>query len=551
MNLFLTKIIGLASLTDFWLIFVLSLVNVIVVLCMSTRFLQVLQLSGYKLKGVVDWLKQTKFVGIGRLLIVSLLSAAAMLITNVLLEDFFVVEALKYLSVIFYLLFASVYIFNIYSMPQKTPIKYTKRMSRLVTVACFVTVLLSFGALYVSCRFIPYFTAGGITIFPILVPFIVIISHEITKPIEKFISNRFVKKAKTEIASRAELITIGVTGSYGKTSVKNIIAGILAEKYKVCVSPFSYNTPLGLSKTILQNLESDDEIFIAEMGARNVGDISELCNMVMPNIGVITGIGNQHMATFGTKANLIKTKSELSDFVESNNGKMVFNTDSKDAENMYKVSTGEKFSTGLNKANYIYAEDIELTSSGTSFTLVVGNKKYKNVKTSLLGKHNVSNILNGVCVATLLNVPMESILNGISKLTPTAHRLALVPSNNALVVIDDAYNGSVEGCAAAIEVLKSFNGKKVVITPGLVELGNEQFNSNFELGKLMSSVCDYVIINGVINFDAISSGLEYAGFDSAKIIRAGSLSQAVAMLPSITNPGDVVLFENDLPDNYL
>lgn len=547
----LSRILGMPSWVDFWISIVLALVNAVLIVFMATKMLQILQLSNYKFKGVCDWLKQTKLNYWGRLLIVSVLSCAAMLITNVLLDEFLIVSALKYTSIIFYLIFALVYIINTFSVSQKTPIKYTHRMNRLVAVVGVLAFFVTIGFMYLSVNVIPYFTAGGVAIVPMFIPLIVYIAHLGTNLIEKAYSKKFINKAKDKLAKFANLQVVGVTGSFGKTTVKNIIASLLAEKYKVCVSPFSYNTPLGLSKTILENLNADDQIFVAEMGARHVGDILQLCDMVQPNIGVITGIGNQHMATFGSTNNLVKAKGELVDYVASRNGMVIFNTDTALGKQMYEKASCKKVEVGLNVTKKVYASDIQSTKSGSVFTLHIGKKQYNNVSTTLLGEHNISNILTAVSVALELGLSAEQIVEGISKLVPTAHRLALVPSTNALVVIDDAYNGSVEGTKSALNVLSKFDGTKVVITPGLVELGKEQFNCNFEFGRDLAKVADYVIITGVINYEAIASGLEFSNFATNKIIRAGTLNQAVSMLASITNPGDVVLFENDLPDNYV
>lgn len=551
MNITMTRILGMPSWVDFWLTIVLSAINAVIIMFMATKMLQMLQLSNYKIKGVNEWLKQCKFNYWGRLAMVSVLSCASMLIVNVLLDDFLIFRALKYIGAILYLVFALIYIINTYSAPQKTPIKYTHRMNRLVSVVGILAFFITIALMYVSVNFIPYFTAGGMAVVPVLILPIVYLSHFLTKGVEKSISNRYVKKAQDKLAKRTDLIVVGVTGSYGKTSVKNIIACILAEKYRVCVSPFSYNTPLGLTKTILENLEDTDDIFIAEMGARYVGDIATLCKMINPTIGVVTGIGNQHLATFETEENLVKAKSELTDYVTNRNGTMIYNVDSPLAKQMYTSAECEKIEVGLKTKGDVRVKDFECTPQGSKFTLVMENKEYKNVKTKLLGEHNVSNILTAVCVALKLGLTHEQILQGISKVIPTAHRLSLMPSTNALVVIDDAYNGSVEGYKSALNVLSKFKENKVIITPGLVELGKEQFNCNFEFGRAMAKVADYVIITGIVNYDAISTGLEFCNFPANKIIRAGSLDQAVSMLASITNPGDVVLFENDLPDNYV
>ncbi len=550
-NFLCNNILNMPYAEDFWLVLILSVVNSVLVTIMSTRFLQMLQLSGYKIRGMFGWLAETKFVSWGRLIIVTILGGAALAITNVLLEDIFIYRTLEYLGLIFYMLFVCYYIFNIYSIRQKTPIKYTRRMNRLLAAVGIISLLVSFGLTYCTAMFVPYFAAGGLVIVPTLVPIIIAIAWLIMLPIENAISAKYLRKARDRLARLSGITVIGVTGSYGKTSVKNILATMLAQKYKVCVTPFSYNTPLGLSKTILENMEDDDQIFIAEMGARNVGDIDELCQMVKPTIGLITGISNQHMATFGSLQSIINTKSELTNFVTNQRGKMYFAAGNKHVETMYNSAKCKKTLAGLGADGKVSASNIVFSGKGTNFTLILGGKTFDNVTTSLLGDHNVSNILLAATVALDLDVSAEQIVHAIESLSPTAHRLALMPSASALIVIDDAYNGSEAGAKAAAEVLKKFDGKKVVITPGLVELGKEQFNSNFELGKMLASVCNYVIINGIVNYEALAAGLEHGQFDTKNIIRAGNLQQAVSILPSITNPGDVVLFENDLPDNYI
>ena len=549
-NLLLEIYMGVPTLTDFWLSVVISLIATLFALAMATNSLHILQLSGYKLRGYTDWLKQTKFSEFGRFLIITLLSTGAMLITNVLLDELLVGRALKYASIIFFFIFCFVYALNQTSIPRKTPIKYTARMARLVGLVAFLCFGISLGMMYLTVNCIRFFTAGGVLIIPVLLPAIIILAHFIMLPIEKLIAKKYIKKAKAKLAAHKDIIVIGITGSYGKTTVKNIIASLLAEKYRVCVSPFSYNTPLGLCKTILENMTNDDQVLVAEMGARNVGDIKELCDMVNPTIGVITGIGNQHLMTFGSREQLISTKSELVRHIEKNNGFVVVNTESEGAKQIYDQASCKKLAVSITEKGDIYADNIVATSNGSKFNLVIKGKSFETT-TSLLGEHNIGNLLVGVTIAKELGLSGAQIVDGIRKITPTSHRLAIVPSNNALVVIDDAYNGSVEGSKSALNVLSKFEGQKVVITPGLVELGEEQFNCNFEFGRDMSKVCDYVIVTGISNWEAIYSGLKFAGFDTDKILRAGSLNQAVNMLATITNPGDVVLFENDLPDNYL
>jgi len=541
---------GMSDWLTFWLFTVISILNGVVMLFVGYKFLQILQLSGYKLKGYFEWIKSTKAKYVGRLIILSFLSTAALLVTNVLLEQFFIYKILTYLGLVFYFLFCVIFIFNMYNAPQKVPLKYTKRMNRLCGVLFLLVAVSSFVIMIISELNIPYLGYGALGLTPVFLPLMVLLAYLITAPFEALNSKRYIVKARKKLKREfPNIITIGITGSYGKTTVKNILATILSERYSVCSTPYSYNTPLGLSKTILENLKPGTNVLVAEMGAKYVGDIKYLTEMVQPDIGVITGIGNQHLATFGSQENLIATKAEL--FLNmKNSGRAYVNTDSKLAKNLFDDVSCEKYATSIKESGgRFFVKDLVVNEAGSSFILVIDGKEIE-CQTSLLGEHNISNILLASSVAYDLGVGLEQIRSAVSKLTPPAHRLAIVPSSNSLTIIDDAYNASVEGAKAGLEVISKFSGQKIVITPGLVELGKDEFNANFEFGRQMASVANYVIIDGVVNYEAISSGLEFAGFDMKNVLRAGSLKQAVEVLNTIAKAGDVVLFENDLPDNY-
>ncbi len=542
--------ITLSQPSDLFMFSVFAILATVLMVFVGYKLLQIMQLAGYKIKGFFKWFKETKYSYFSRLFMLSFLTIASMLMTNVLLRDFFVERILSYLSMIFFILFSSLFITNLFTAKQKTPLKYTWRIKRLLVVFALLVGVVTWWLQYVGFKFVPYLSFGLIGILPVLLPAILVLAYYITLPLEKIIASSFIRKAKKKLATHKNLKVVGITGSYGKTSVKNILNTILSEKYKVCASPASYNTPLGLAKTILNNLTNYDEIFIAEMGAKQRFDIKELCEMVRPEIGIITGIGSQHLLTFGSPENVAKTKEELAVFVSENKGKLFINIDSKASEKLsqnYKKAI--KTSAGSDKQSHVVAENIKVSKNGSTFMLKFGGKQ-KECKTILLGKHNISNILLAAAVAFELGLSIDEVCSGISKLTTISHRLEILNSTSTYTIIDDAYNSSVEGSKASLEVLSCFEGQKFVITPGLVELGKEQFNANFEFGRDMASVCDYVIIDSPINFDAISSGLVFAGFDEKKIIQAANLSQAVEVLSTLAKKDDVVLFENDLPDNY-
>lgn len=541
---------GFDTWLTFWLVMAIAVTNAILMAFVGYKFLHVLQLSSYKMKGYFKWIKDNKGNEWGRLVVLSFLSCAALLITNVLLEDFFVYKIMTYLGLVFYLIFCIVYIVNQYSVKQKVPLRYTKRMTRLVVVYSALVFVLTVVILNISFLYIPYFKHGAVGLIPMFVPLLVCLAYYITLPFEILHNKKFVKKATAKLDADKNLIKIGITGSYAKTSVKNILSTMLSVKYKVLQTPQSFNTPLGISKTVLENSLESYQIFIAEMGARYVGDIKELCNIVKPNIGIITGLGNQHLLTFGSEDALINTKGELADYISQTNGKMFFNGDCEKCNVLFDKCTAEKeLCTSFDSSKNLYARKISYDNRGVSFEIVYNGKIYKT-HAGLLGRHNVSNIILCVSVCLSLGLTIEEILKGIEILVPSPHRMALVPSNGSLVIIDDAYNGSVEGSKAALEVLANYDGTKVVITPGLVELGKEQVESNKQLGKMIAETADFVIINGTTNYESLLAGLKEANMPEDRILRAGSLGQATSLLSEITKPGDVVLFENDLPDNY-
>ena len=549
MNKFLLSNSVFTGHMDMFIFSVLAVLSTVLMIFVGYKLLQMLQLTGYKLNGYVKWFKETKYSYISRLFMLSFLSLSSMLITNVLLADFILDNIWSYLSIIFYILFCSLFITNLFTAKQKTPLKYTKRMTRLIVVFTVLIGGFTWFVQYIGYRYIPYLSFALIGIIPLTLPVFVFLAYFITYPLEKLISSSYIKKAKKKLANCKNLTVVGITGSYGKTTVKNILKIILEEKFKVCASPSSYNTPLGIAKTILSNLSESDEVFIAEMGAKQMFDIKELCEIVEPEIGLITGIGNQHLLTFGSVENIVKTKGELAEFVSQTKGKLFVNIDSdlskKLAENYSKAITT---SIGVSSGD-MFVQNVKTTSKGSTFELVAKGEVQK-CETILLGEHNISNILIASRVAYEMGISLKEISAGIKKLHTVQHRLEIVKSSSTYTIIDDAYNSSVEGSKASLNVLSKFAGSKFVITPGLVELGDEQYNSNFEFGKNMAEVCDYVIIDYASNFKAISEGLKSANFDEDKIIQVANLTQAVEILNKLAKKDDVVLFENDLPDNY-
>jgi UDP-N-acetylmuramoyl-tripeptide--D-alanyl-D-alanine ligase len=371
-------------------------------------------------------------------------------------------------------------------------------------------------------------------------------------PFEKSINNRFYQAAQDKIKSLEDLTVVGITGSYGKTSTKFITAEILEQKYKTFKTPGSYNTPMGVSKVINEDLDDSYNVFVAELGAERMGEIKEMTKLVTPDIGIITSIGPCHLETFKTIENIAKTKYELIEGL-SGDGWAIFNYDNEYVKKLADMTYIKKILYGLknHKDLDVYAEDIVTGIEGSTFTLNIKGKGTVECKTKLLGKHNVLNILAGAATGYALGMSLVQIASGIEKIEPIQHRLQLINPGTGVIVIDDAFNSNPDGATAALEVLSEFkDNRKIIVTPGMIGLGDLEYEENKKLGEGIAQVCDIVILVGEARTQAIKDGLLASDFIKENIIIVQSLKESETVLKTLLKKGDVVLFENDLPDTY-
>ncbi|NLY46134.1 MAG: UDP-N-acetylmuramoyl-tripeptide--D-alanyl-D-alanine ligase [Tissierella sp.] len=448
------------------------------------------------------------------------------------------------------------YSFEKNTYPVKKPLVFTQRATRLYTANIVISGLL------ILLPILMYVIFDQLLIFiPILLvaflvyryqPDTMLLSNMLMVPVERSINQGFYDSAQKKIKTREDLKVVGITGSFGKTSTKFIIGTILQEKYNVLNTPESYNTPMGLSKVINNELNNEHEVFVAEMGAREIGEIKEVAELCQPNIGIITSIGPVHIETFKNIDNIMKTKYELIEELPAD-GVAIFNYDNEHLKKLADKTFKEKLLYGLEDIENldIYADDIVVSELGSTFTL--RDKKGNSISctTKLLGKHNIYNILAGACAAISLGMTFEEISKGISKIEPIPHRLNIIDSGTGVIVIDDAFNSNPIGTKAALDVISQFKeGRKIIVTPGMVELGAMEEEANKEFGVNIGKVCDYAILVGEKRTKPIYEGLMEANFNPANIFIVNNLDEATGELGKITRPKDVVLFENDLPDNY-
>jgi UDP-N-acetylmuramoyl-tripeptide--D-alanyl-D-alanine ligase len=376
----------------------------------------------------------------------------------------------------------------------------------------------------------------------------------LTKPLEAAVQARYKRRANQRIRQLKQLNqlrVVGVTGSYGKTSTKFILAAILGAKYDVLATPGSYNTPMGICKVVNGDLEAHHQVFIAEMGARHKGDIRELVRLVEPDFSIITAVGPAHLETFGSIDAIARTKFDLARGT-SPAGVCVVNGDNPHCLREARSLDRPVLFYGLREADHLaaYARDITVGAQGTQFVLVLPGDGEVSCRTRLLGQHNVLNIVGAALLARRMGLDLEEIARGIERIEPVEHRLQLIDPGNGVLVIDDAFNSNPDGAAAALEVLAQFEGRrKWVVTPGMVELGAESEAVHREFGRRMAAVCDHVVLVGRLNQAAMLAGLREAGFPEERILLAASLAEAQAKHLTRLAPGDVVLFENDLPDH--
>src|SRR5574344_847852 len=523
---------------DLYFLIVLSILNAVMLCFLSYKFMQIIQLSNYNVGHFGTWLKDTKAKWVSRVTILSFLSFCCVIVTNILFNSFWTDKIIGYAGLLFYFSFMITFILEMRKIPQKKPLKITKRMFRLYITSFILYLAITFGLLVPSLSFSAYLRGSVITLVPILIPVVVPLACIINYPIEKLIFNYYKKRCKKVLQNRKDLIRIGITGSYGKTSTKIYLAEFLKAKYKVCYSPSSFNTPMGIAKTVLNDLKKDDQIVIAEMGATRHGDIKELCDIVNPNAGIITSVGPQHLETFKTLQNIVDTKSELFEALNEDDF-CIFNISSDSTKEMYKNCKLKNKIAVCGTSKYINAKNIIATENGLLFTLCYKKEEY-SVSTNLLGEHNVQNILSATALALNLGISIEQILQIIPTLKPAEHRLELKKLDNNILLIDDSFNSNIQGTAVALKTLSLFEAKrKIVVTPGLVELGKTENAENVEFGKRIAKVADIVILVNKNQSENLKKGLLDEGFSETNIIYKDSLFEVTELFKTILQNGEI------------
>lgn len=519
---------------------IIALVNLLLEL---KRDLMMLQQNSYRNERYMRWLKNSQET-------TSMSRLTACVVLGFSISTYCPTNVAMYLIILFSV-FNSV---RLLRAKYKKPLVFTNRAKRIYAVATMIAVALicCCGYGFSKGEINSILSACGTAAFALYLGSHIImhVANVVLAPVEKHINKGYYNDAARILASMPDLKIIGITGSYGKTSTKHYLHRILSEKYDVLMTPGSYNTTLGVIRTIREYLKPYNEVFIVEMGAKQQGDIKEICDLVKPYMGIVTAVGEQHLESFKSIENVQRTKFELIDALPQN-GVGIVNDDFPYVANR-KVDNVECIRYAVNETkNATYtAKDIVYDETGTQFTIVGGGKELR-LHTRLVGECNISNLIVAVIIALRLDVPDEKIRYAVEKIEQVEHRLNLKRTPGGITIIDDAFNSNPTGSKMAMDVLSRFNkGKRIVITPGMIELGDKQYELNEALGVKIAECADVAIIVGEYNKEALLNGIKQGKMNKENVHAVASFNDAQRVLASIAKAGDTVLYENDLPDTF-
>lgn len=441
----------------------------------------------------------------------------------------------------------------------------TQRAARLLITAFALAVIALIGTEVTVDSFditartkFAMITGVGLLIFH-LCPLILPLANVIMYPVEAGFRRLFQQRARRTL-QQANPVVIGITGSYGKTSTKEFLAHILRARYRVLATPKSYNTLMGVCLVINTDLKNDPnaDYFIVEMGAYVEGEISAICKLTSPQISLVTAVGPQHLERFGSIEATARAKYEIIDCLPPD-GVGVFNWDNHYVRAMYergyphtRIAISWENASHATQLRFL-ARNIRESVHGMEFEVVdTLFQEEQHFSTRLLGKHNITNILLATAVARHLEIPLTEIAMRVASLEPAEHRLQVKTLPGGITVIDDAYSANPVGAHNVLDVLALYDqGRRVLITPGIVELGPLQAQENNKLGRHAAQVCTDIVLVGIEQTRPIQQGIHETGFDASHLFVFDTRDEAIAWFQRELKEGDTVLFLNDLPDTYL
>ncbi|MDP3957191.1 MAG: UDP-N-acetylmuramoyl-tripeptide--D-alanyl-D-alanine ligase [bacterium] len=422
-------------------------------------------------------------------------------------------------------------------LEQRQKIVWTAKAHALRWVSTFLFLGVAFASFY----FLGW-TEGEVTLVLsiVMLPFYVGVALFFIMPLDRYLKWKKVSRAK-EILQKSGIRVIGITGSYGKTTTKEILAAILSKKFSVIKTPDNVNTDVGIADFVISHFRefTKEKIFIVEMGAYQRGEIARICAMVKPEYSILTGINEAHLERFGSLSEIIETKFELPVHTEK---LAVLNCDDENVKKNYARFVRIK-SVCVTDAD---VQDIVAKENFSGWQFVWQGTRFE---IALLARHNIVLVLLCAPLARELGFSLETIRQAVKNIRSVPHRLE--PIYNAItdiMVIDDSYNGNVAGIKSGIELLSLAKGRKVVLTPGIVELGGESGRIHRQIGELYGKSVDLALLIKSRATSFIIEGLQ--GNASVQYKVYTTTEEAHRDLANVLRKGDTIIFQNDLTDNY-
>ena len=397
---------------------------------------------------------------------------------------------------IFYFLIGLKSIYSLMKKKWKFPI-LTKKMILLIGLVFIISAFF----FYIFLDKFPV----TIIIFEILIPILLFLAVLLLQ-IPTFFAKRYIfKLARKKRESFKDLIVVGVTGSYGKSSTKEFLYTILSGKYNVLKTEGNINTEMGIANTVLSKLTNEHQIFICEMGAYKIGEIKRSCGIVKPKIGVLTGINQQHMALFGSQENIIQAKYELIESLPLD-GMAFFNTNNEYCRKLYDKTNIKK---------ELYGEKAELPGE--------------------------ENIWGAVAVAKYLGMTEEEVSRGFEKIKDRIGGIKLKEGADGLTILDATYSANPDGILAHLEHIKKLPGKKIMIMPCLIELGKASSEVHQKIGEKTKGVCDLLIVTSKDFYNDTKKG-------NPEAVYIKNANEILKKINEASTSGDVVLLESRVPE---
>lgn len=535
--------------------YVLIFINIILFLVKyGSKFLYLLQLEKYSITYAIKYISGT------------IKNRWILHIYSMVFFAIFILSNYSMMVILIYEIMTLYFLIND-DITIRSKIVVTSRLKRIVILSVIMYLIISI----ITLQFYGLCAAMIFTHMVYYIYYLIVsLAMVILSPIENLIGIRYIVRAKKKLGTLTHTKVIAITGSYGKTSVKNILYNILATTYLVVMTPKSFNTIFGITKTVLGDLEYYHDYIILEMGADRAHDIEKLCKLVKVDYGIITAIGRQHIASFKSMENVAREKLSLQRFVLDNGGVTLLNNyNSGVCRYTHMFSKSVIKNRLLCKPNYTMCDiryilsnyvivggdvymytQVSLSTKGTTFTVTKNGREYHTFTTKLVGLHSVQNVLVAIAMADTLGVTKSCVARGLERVQNIESRMEVKECSNGGVIINNGYNSNIDSVTKTIKTMSLYKDRvKVVITPGLIECGDKQYEYNYNLGLLLSKYVDIVYVVGSINKQAITDGVESNNERKVKVYHLSHKSMWQDIVRDI-KPNEVILFENDLPENY-